>query len=68
MALDFNFTSEQKMLEDSVYKWAVSWLEPQMEHLYEVDEMPPTFSRSLEIWVSTESSLRKSTAVPLWDM
>jgi len=42
MALDFNLTDEQKMLEDSVYKWAMAWLEPQMEHLYEVDEMPPT--------------------------
>jgi alkylation response protein AidB-like acyl-CoA dehydrogenase len=42
MALDFNLTDEQKMLEDSVYKWAVAWLEPQMEHMYEVDEMPPT--------------------------
>ena len=40
MALNFNFTEEQKMLEDSVYKWAVSWLEPQMEHAYELDVMP----------------------------
>jgi isovaleryl-CoA dehydrogenase len=47
MALDFNFTDEQKMLEDSVYKWALSWLEPQMEHLYEVDEMPPTLFKEL---------------------
>lgn len=41
MALNFNFSEEQRMLEDSVYKWAVTWLEPQMEHMYEVDEMPP---------------------------
>jgi len=40
MALNFNFTDEQKMLEDSVYKWAVTWLEPQMEHAYELDVMP----------------------------
>jgi isovaleryl-CoA dehydrogenase len=40
MALNFFFTDEQKMLEDSVYKWAVSWLEPQMEHAYELDVMP----------------------------
>jgi len=40
MALDFNFTEEQRMLEDSVYKWAMAWLEPQMEHAYEIDEMP----------------------------
>ncbi|NPV04790.1 MAG: isovaleryl-CoA dehydrogenase [Syntrophaceae bacterium] len=38
--MNFNFTEEQKMLEDSVYKWAVSWLEPQMEHAYEADVMP----------------------------
>ena len=43
MAMDFNFTEEQRMLEDSVLKWAQAWLEPQMEHMYEVDEMPPTF-------------------------
>ncbi|MCX7635515.1 MAG: acyl-CoA dehydrogenase family protein, partial [Syntrophales bacterium] len=42
MALDFNFTEEQKMLEDQVYRWATTWLEPQMEHMYEIDEMPPT--------------------------
>ena len=40
MALNFNFTEEQKMLEDSVYKWAIAWLEPQMEHAYELDVMP----------------------------
>ena len=40
MALNFNFTEEQKMLEESVYKWAVTWLEPQMEHAYELDVMP----------------------------
>ena len=40
MALDFTFTEEQKMLEDSVYKWATTWLEPQMEHAYEADVMP----------------------------
>ncbi|HQI35407.1 MAG TPA: acyl-CoA dehydrogenase family protein, partial [Syntrophales bacterium] len=40
MALDFSFTEEQRMLEDSVYKWATTWLEPQMEHAYEIDEMP----------------------------
>jgi isovaleryl-CoA dehydrogenase len=40
MALNFNFTDEQKMLEDSVYKWAIAWLEPQMEHAYELDVMP----------------------------
>jgi isovaleryl-CoA dehydrogenase len=40
--MDFNFSEEQKMLEDSVLKWANAWLEPQMEHMYEVDEMPAT--------------------------
>jgi isovaleryl-CoA dehydrogenase len=47
MALDFNFTEEQKMLEDSVYKWAMAWLEPQMEHAYEVDEMPKDIFKEL---------------------
>jgi len=45
MSLNFNFSEEQRMLEESVYKWAVNWLEPQMEHAYEVDEMPPTLFR-----------------------
>jgi len=35
MALDFEFTLEQKMLEESVWRWASSWLEPQMGVLYE---------------------------------
>jgi isovaleryl-CoA dehydrogenase len=35
------------MLEDSVYKWGMSWLEPQMEHAYEVDEMPEDIFREL---------------------
>ena len=47
MALDFNLTDEQKMLEDSVYKWAMAWLEPQMEHAYEVDEMPKDIFKEL---------------------
>jgi len=47
MALDFNFTEEQKMLEDSVLKWALAWLEPQMEHAYEVDEMPKELFKEL---------------------
>jgi len=41
MSLNFSFSEEQRMLEDSVVKWAYAWLEPQMEHMYEVDEMPP---------------------------
>ena len=40
MSLNFSFSEEQRMLEDSVVKWAYAWLEPQMEHAYEVDEMP----------------------------
>ncbi|NPU85933.1 MAG: hypothetical protein HPY65_15765 [Syntrophaceae bacterium] len=49
MALDFSFTEEQRMLEDQVYRWATTWLEPQMEHMYEVDEMPPRSSRNWAI-------------------
>ncbi len=47
MALDFRLTEEQRMLEDQVYRWATTWLEPQMEHMYEVDEMPPTIFKEL---------------------
>ncbi len=47
MALDFRLTEEQRMLEDQVYRWASTWLEPQMEHMYEVDEMPPTIFKEL---------------------
>jgi len=45
--MDFEFNDEQRMLEDSVYKWAASWLEPQMEHAYEVDKMPEGLFREL---------------------
>ena len=38
--MNFEFNEEQRMLEDSVYKWATNWLEPQMEHAYEEDKMP----------------------------
>jgi isovaleryl-CoA dehydrogenase len=41
MSLDFEFTLEQKLIEESVWRWASDWLEPQMEALYEKDEMPP---------------------------
>ncbi|MBN2515637.1 MAG: acyl-CoA dehydrogenase family protein [Deltaproteobacteria bacterium] len=41
MGLCFEFSEEQRMLEDSVVRWAYDWLEPQMEHMYEIDEMPP---------------------------
>ena len=41
MPLDFEFSMEQKLIEESVWRWASDWLEPQMEELYEKDEMPP---------------------------
>lgn len=47
MALDFEFTSEQKMVEETVWRWVSSWLEPQMEELYEQDRMPPDLFREL---------------------
>lgn len=47
MALCFEFSEEQRMLEGSVLRWATDWLEPQMEHLYEVDEMPPDLFKEL---------------------
>src|SRR3989339_150618 len=47
MSLDFEFTLEQKLIEESVWRWASDWLEPQMEALYEKDEMPPELFREL---------------------
>ena len=47
MSLDFEFTPEQKMIEEIVWRWASSWLEPQMEELYEQDRMPPDLFREL---------------------
>jgi len=47
MSLDFEFTPEQKMIEESVWRWASGWLEPQMEDLYEKDQMPPDLFREL---------------------
>jgi hypothetical protein len=34
MSLNFDFNEEQKMLEESKWRWASTWLEPQMEKLY----------------------------------
>jgi isovaleryl-CoA dehydrogenase len=47
MSLDFEFTLEQKLIEESVWRWASGWLEPQMVELYEKDEMPPELFREL---------------------
>ncbi len=47
MALDFEFSPEQKMIEEIVLRWATAWLEPQMEELYEKDRMPPDLFREL---------------------
>ena len=47
MSLNFDFNEEQIMLEDTVWRWASTWLEPQMEKLYEEDEMPPNLFKEL---------------------
>jgi isovaleryl-CoA dehydrogenase len=47
MTLNFELSDEQKMLEDTVWRWASTWLEPQMEKLYEEDRMPPDIFREL---------------------
>jgi alkylation response protein AidB-like acyl-CoA dehydrogenase len=47
MSLDFELTLEQKMIEESIWRWASGWLEPQMEELYEKDQMPPDLFREL---------------------
>ncbi|NPV91244.1 MAG: isovaleryl-CoA dehydrogenase [Firmicutes bacterium] len=41
--MSFELSDEQKMLQDMVYKWAVNWLEPQMEHADEEDHYPEGF-------------------------
>lgn len=47
MAIDFTFSDEQRMLGDTIYKWASTWLDPQMEHLDEEDKFPPDFFKQL---------------------
>lgn len=47
MAIDFTFTDEQQMLADTIYKWASTWLDPQMEELDEKDEFPKDFFKEL---------------------
>lgn len=47
MSLNFELTAEQKLIEESIWRWASGWLEPQMEELYEKDEMPPDLFREL---------------------
>jgi hypothetical protein len=63
MSLDFEFTSEQEMIEEVVWRWASSWLEPQMEELYEKDQMPPDLFKELGKSASTASYLRRNTVV-----
>lgn len=41
--MDFNFTDEQKMLGEEVYRWASNWLEPKMQEIDEKDEFPADF-------------------------
>ena len=47
MSLCFDLSPEQKMLEETVWRWASTWLEPQMEKLYEEDRMPPDLFKEL---------------------
>ncbi len=47
MSLCFDLSPEQKMLEETVWRWASTWLEPQMEKLYEDDRMPPELFKEL---------------------
>lgn len=47
MSLNFEFSEEQKMLEENIWRWASTWLAPRMEKLYEDDETPPDFFREL---------------------
>jgi isovaleryl-CoA dehydrogenase len=43
MAMNFMLSDEQVMMRDTVYKWAVNWLEPQMEKADEEDHYPEGF-------------------------
>lgn len=47
MSLCFDLSPEQKMLEETVWRWGSTWLEPQMEKLYEEDRMPPDLFKEL---------------------
>jgi len=47
MSLDFNFTEEQRMLEESVSRWANDWLEPQVEECWAKQECPGGFFKEL---------------------
>ena len=47
MSLCFDFSPEQKMLEETVWRWGSTWLEPQMEKLYEEDRMPADLFKEL---------------------
>ncbi|HBH86580.1 MAG TPA: acyl-CoA dehydrogenase [Syntrophaceae bacterium] len=39
--MGFRFTEEQRMMAENAYKWANSWLEPQMEELEKEQKCPP---------------------------
>ncbi|MEA4925488.1 MAG: acyl-CoA dehydrogenase family protein [Syntrophomonadaceae bacterium] len=43
MAIGFELTGEQKLIANTVYKWAVNWLEPKMEKADEEDHYPEGF-------------------------
>lgn len=45
--MDFEFTDEQRMLTETVYKWATNELGPLQEKIDEEDWMPPSFFRDL---------------------
>ena len=41
--MDFQFTDEQRMIKETVYKWAVNELGPLQEKIDEEDWFPPDF-------------------------
>jgi len=59
--MDFQLTDEQRMMKETVYKWAVKELGPIQEKIDEEDWFPPDFSRSAPKSEFLESPLQKST-------
>ena len=45
--MDFQFTDEQRMIQETVYKWAVNELGPLQEKIDDEDWFPPDFFKSI---------------------
>lgn len=61
--MDFTLTDEQRMIKETVYKWAVNELGPIQEKIDEEDWFPPDFSRNVRKSAFWESPSVKNTGV-----